>query len=128
MKGHRSELRDDVVAQEPRRKPTVAARILMAAIGFYRMVISPLLGPRCRFYPSCSAYALDAMRAHGAARGTWLAACRIARCHPFNPGGYDPVPPRGAWRARSAGRNGPSRPPGAPHSRVGALPARSQGS
>ena len=70
------------------------ARLLMLPIAGYRRFISPLLGPRCRFAPSCSAYALDALAAHGAIRGLWLAVVRIARCHPFNPGGYDPVPAR----------------------------------
>jgi uncharacterized protein len=77
------------------------ARVLMAAVTGYRMFVSPLLPPRCRFYPSCSAYALEALRVHGAARGTWLAARRVARCHPFNPGGYDPVPRPRARRART---------------------------
>ena len=73
-------------------KGTVPARLLMLPIAGYRRFISPLLGPRCRFEPSCSAYALAALAEHGAARGLWLAVARIARCHPFNPGGYDPVP------------------------------------
>ncbi|WP_214411606.1 membrane protein insertion efficiency factor YidD [Sphaerisporangium fuscum] len=73
---------------------TPAARILMAPIRFYRAFISPLLGPRCRFEPSCSAYGLEAIAVHGALRGLWLTARRIGRCHPFHPGGYDPVPPR----------------------------------
>ena len=73
--------------------PAVVTRALMAVVIGYRRFISPLLPPRCRFEPSCSAYALEALRVHGAARGLWLAMARIARCHPFNPGGYDPVPP-----------------------------------
>ena len=81
---------DGQVAQA---RPSAAARVLMALITGYRRFISPLLGPRCRFAPSCSAYALEAVREHGALRGTWLAARRIGRCHPFNPGGFDPVPP-----------------------------------
>ena len=75
------------------RTVTVPARLLMLPITGYRRFISPLLGPRCRFAPSCSEYALDALAEHGAARGLWLATKRIARCHPFHPGGYDPVPP-----------------------------------
>ncbi|GGY92992.1 membrane protein insertion efficiency factor YidD [Pseudoduganella plicata] len=60
----------------------------------YQVTLSPLLGPRCRFYPSCSNYAIEALRVHGAGRGSWLAARRICRCHPWHPGGFDPVPPR----------------------------------
>nr|WP_245966583.1 membrane protein insertion efficiency factor YidD [Sphaerisporangium album] len=71
-----------------------AARVLIGPIRFYRAFISPLLGPRCRFEPSCSAYGLEAIAVHGAARGLWLTVRRIGRCHPFHPGGYDPVPPR----------------------------------
>ncbi|SRR6266487_3375267 len=77
---------------EPDTAPTRAALLIMLPITLYRRLIGPLLGPRCRFEPSCSAYALEALRRHGAVRGSWLAVRRIARCHPFNPGGYDPVP------------------------------------
>ena len=65
---------------------------LLRLIGFYRRWISPLLPPHCRFHPTCSAYAAEAVSTHGAARGTWLAARRLARCHPFCAGGLDPVP------------------------------------
>jgi len=82
-------------------RPSAAARVLMALITGYRRFISPLLGARCRFAPSCSAYALEAVREHGALRGTWLAARRIGRCHPFNPGGFDPVPPAPLGRRSS---------------------------
>jgi uncharacterized protein len=75
------------------RTATVPARLLMIPIEGYRRFISPMLPPRCRFAPSCSEYALTAIAEHGALRGLWLAVARIARCHPFNPGGYDPVPP-----------------------------------
>ena len=68
-------------------------RILLALIGAYRWLLSPLLGASCRFYPSCSAYAAEAIETHGALRGTWLALKRIAKCHPWHPGGVDPVPP-----------------------------------
>lgn len=72
--------------------PGPVARLLLALVGAYRRWISPLLGQRCRFAPSCSAYAAEALAVHGAGRGSWLAVRRIARCHPFHPGGYDPVP------------------------------------
>lgn len=66
---------------------------LRGAIRGYQLAVSPLLGPRCRFYPSCSQYALEALERFGVLRGTYLAARRLLRCHPFHPGGYDPVPP-----------------------------------
>lgn len=66
---------------------------LTAAIRAYRYLISPMLGPTCRFYPSCSCYAEEALRQHGAARGTYLTVRRLMRCHPWNEGGFDPVPP-----------------------------------
>ncbi len=74
-------------------KQRMMQRVTLAPIHFYRKVISPLTPPSCRFYPTCSMYALEAIEKHGAAKGSWLAAKRIARCHPFNAGGYDPVPP-----------------------------------
>ena len=67
-------------------------RVLLSMIGFYRKGISPLTPPSCRFIPSCSAYAEEAIREYGALRGGWLAARRILRCHPFGGHGYDPVP------------------------------------
>jgi len=66
--------------------------VLVYLIRGYQLAISPLLGPRCRFYPSCSHYAREAIEAHGALRGTWLSVKRISRCHPLNDGGFDPVP------------------------------------
>jgi len=68
------------------------ARILTTAIVAYRRYVSPALPARCRFYPSCSAYALEALQRHGAVRGTVLTIWRLLRCQPFHPGGYDPVP------------------------------------
>ncbi|KAF1687808.1 membrane protein insertion efficiency factor YidD [Pseudoxanthomonas broegbernensis] len=68
------------------------ARSLILALRAYKRFISPLLGPRCRFVPSCSEYAMQAIAMHGAARGGWLAVRRLARCHPLHPGGHDPVP------------------------------------
>lgn len=70
----------------------IPARVLMALVRAYRLIPKGP-APRCRFHPTCSAYALEALRRHGAPRGTWLAVRRVARCHPFNAGGLDPVPP-----------------------------------
>lgn len=67
-------------------------RALLALIRFYRGAISPLLPPSCRFYPTCSQYALEAIQKYGALKGGYLAIRRILKCHPFHPGGYDPVP------------------------------------
>ena len=66
--------------------------VLVAVVRGYQMILSPLLPAACRYYPSCSAYAIEALERHGALRGTWLAMRRIARCNPFRPGGFDPVP------------------------------------
>lgn len=68
--------------------------VLRVPIRLYQLVISPLLGARCRFMPTCSAYALEALEVHGPFYGSWLALRRVMRCHPLNAGGYDPVPPR----------------------------------
>ena len=68
-------------------------RVLLALIRAYRLFLSPLLGVSCRFYPTCSTYAVEAVETHGAARGTWLAVKRILKCHPWHPGGVDHVPP-----------------------------------
>ena len=70
-------------------------RVLLLLVRGYQVAISPLLGPRCRFYPSCSTYAVQALQAHGALRGSWLAVRRLGRCHPWNPGGVDHVPTDG---------------------------------
>jgi uncharacterized protein len=77
--------------------------ILIGFLKLYRQFVSPMYGNVCRFYPSCSAYALEAVQLHGAVRGSWLAARRLARCHPWNPGGYDPVPPRDVSKRGSSG-------------------------
>jgi uncharacterized protein len=66
--------------------------LLIGLLRLYRLLISPLYGNVCRYYPSCSAYALRAVEVHGAARGSWLTVRRLLRCHPWAPGGYDPVP------------------------------------
>jgi putative membrane protein insertion efficiency factor len=78
--------------------------LLLFAIAAWRTAGRPLVGPSCRFAPSCSQYALDAIEAHGALRGAWLAARRVARCHPLHPGGFDPVPPA---RSTAAGLRSP---------------------
>ena len=67
-------------------------KTIIFAIGCYRFLISPLLPPACRFYPSCSNYAREAVESFGAAKGLYMTLQRFLRCHPFNPGGYDPVP------------------------------------
>ncbi|MGL5808857.1 MAG: membrane protein insertion efficiency factor YidD [Nocardioides sp.] len=74
--------------------------LLIGSLRVYRAVISPLYGQVCRYHPSCSAYALEAVRAHGSVRGSWLALCRLGRCHPWSSGGYDPVPGTGATTKR----------------------------
>lgn len=72
---------------------TGLAAVLLRVLSFYRLAISPALPPRCRFVPSCSAYAVEAIEVHGAGRGAWLALRRLLRCHPLHAGGHDPVPP-----------------------------------
>ena len=67
-------------------------KLAIVPIQFYRYAISPLMARHCRFYPSCSCYAQEAIETHGFLRGSWLAVRRLGRCHPWNPGGYDPVP------------------------------------
>lgn len=67
-------------------------KLLMLLVRLYQRAVSPLLPPACRFHPSCSSYAAGALERYGALKGSWLAARRLARCHPFHPGGIDPVP------------------------------------
>ena len=71
---------------------TITITTLTTILRAYKFLVSPLLGPRCRFYPSCSEYAIQALEAHGVVRGIWLAFKRVSRCHPWHPGGIDPVP------------------------------------
>ena len=78
-------------AEHRGRRPV--ARALLAVVGFYQRAISPALPPRCRFQPTCSAYAAEALAVHGAGRGSWLALCRLLKCAPWHPGGLDLVPP-----------------------------------
>ena len=75
-----------------RRLIRIPTDLLIGLIRFYRYAISPFLGRSCRFVPSCSEYAVDALKRHGALRGLWLTMRRVGRCHPWHPGGYDPVP------------------------------------
>ena len=72
------------------------SRLAMAVIHLYRLTLSPFIGQQCRFYPTCSAYALEAFERHGTARGAWLTLRRVSRCHPFHAGGVDPVPEPGS--------------------------------
>jgi uncharacterized protein len=76
--------------------------VLILLLKVYRLVVSPLYGNVCRYYPSCSAYALRAVEVHGAVRGSWLAGRRLLRCHPWTPGGYDPVPGTPEWHEEQA--------------------------
>jgi hypothetical protein len=73
-------------------KTSLGAWALLGSVRAYQKVVSPLLGQNCRYYPSCSHYAYEAIEIHGAVRGSWLGVKRIGRCHPFNEGGFDPVP------------------------------------
>lgn len=70
----------------------IARTGLVKLVRAYQLMVSPLLGPACRFHPRCSEYLADAVQKHGAVRGLWLGSRRVARCHPFHPGGLDPVP------------------------------------
>jgi uncharacterized protein len=92
-----------------RRSPI--RRALLAAIGFYSRAISPALPPRCRFYPTCSAYAAEAVELHGAARGSWLALRRLLKCAPWHPGGIDLVPGTVRHHHSSSTPDGPAAPP-----------------
>lgn len=77
--------------------------LLIGLLKAYRAVVSPLYGQVCRYYPSCSAYALESVQRYGSVRGSWLAARRVARCHPWALGGLDPVPDAFSWRAAGVG-------------------------
>ena len=76
--------------------------VLIGLLKAWRLVISPIYGNVCRYYPSCSAYALRAVEFHGAVKGSWLTVRRLLRCHPWSPGGYDPVPDTPEWHAEQA--------------------------
>ncbi len=84
--------------------------LLLWLIQAYQLLVSPWLGPCCRFYPTCSAYALTAIERFGIVYGSWLALRRVVRCHPFHPGGYDPVPEAShTCQHASHGKNQPSK-------------------
>ncbi len=76
----------------------IPQRLLLALIRAYRFVLSPWIGNACRYWPTCSEYALEAIETHGAVRGGWLMLGRLARCHPYGKGGVDPVPESFRWR------------------------------
>jgi uncharacterized protein len=86
-------------------RPGPVAWVLLLPIRAYRMVLSPLLPPNCRFYPSCSAYAVEALTRHGALRGLYLTVRRVLRCSPWHDGGLDPVPERFGWRVPRPGKS-----------------------
>lgn len=91
----------------------LAGRLLIGLVQGYRLLVSPVLAPSCRYWPTCSEYAIEALRGHGAVRGSWLTAKRLCRCHPWSAGGVDDVPPAGLsnnrWRAYMGdSRRGPS--------------------
>lgn len=71
----------------------MSTRVLITLIRCYQWLLSPVLGANCRFHPTCSAYAMEALQLYGVRRGLWLSVCRIGKCHPWHPGGYDPVRP-----------------------------------
>jgi putative membrane protein insertion efficiency factor len=77
-------------------------RLLVLLLRAYQLLLSPMLGQRCRFYPSCSHYAVEAIQTHGAARGSWLTVRRLGKCHPWHAGGLDPVPPKADAHAACA--------------------------
>ncbi|KAA2215144.1 membrane protein insertion efficiency factor YidD [Teichococcus oryzae] len=87
--------------------PGPIAWLLMGGVRTYQLTLRGVIGSHCRFHPHCSAYAIEALRSHGAARGTWLATRRILRCHPWHPGGYDPVPEAGPEAPSAAPQQAP---------------------
>lgn len=99
--------------------------LLIGLLKVYRAVISPLYGNVCKYYPSCSAYALEAVTVHGSVKGTWLAARRLASCHPWSLGGYDPVPgtpAAAAWEAEQAEKAAQATGPVGPSQQTAARP------
>ena len=103
-------LRETMWGTEPGVMTQLMTKLLILPIRAYQYLISPLLPPSCRFYPTCSRYAVQALQEHGPLKGLLLGSWRIMKCHPFHPGGYDPVPPRKAAHAPGVP---PKAPPGA---------------
>jgi putative membrane protein insertion efficiency factor len=95
------------LAAVARRLVRLPADVVVLLLKLWQVLVSPVYGQTCRFYPSCSSYALEAVDRHGLLRGGWLALRRLGRCHPWNPGGVDPVPPR----VRVASPSPPGGPP-----------------
>lgn len=88
----RSEHRGRPGSGAPHDAPRMMRPVLIWLVRGYQLVLSPFLPASCRYFPSCSNYAIEALERHGSVRGSWLTARRLLRCHPFRPGGYDPVP------------------------------------
>lgn len=100
----------------------LVSQILILPIRFYQTWISPMSGPTCRFYPSCSHYAVRALTVHGPIKGLVLGAWRICRCHPWTPGGVDMVPARGSWRSEPIVRSSDLDQPAPPDTSGGSGP------
>lgn len=101
----------DALVRVARFVVRIPAFVLIAVFRLWQLLASPTYGQTCRFYPSCSAYGVEAVRRHGAVRGSWLTVRRIARCHPWNPGGVDPVPPTSGRAGDVCGRDDLGAPP-----------------
>ncbi|MFV0426641.1 MAG: membrane protein insertion efficiency factor YidD [Beutenbergiaceae bacterium] len=103
-------------------RPSVAARMLTGCVRGYQLIVSPWFAPTCRYYPSCSAYAITALRTHGAVKGTGLALWRVLRCNPWSRGGVDHVPPRpstdGSSSTDAQANNSEPESPGGPQGRT----------
>jgi uncharacterized protein len=84
---------EEAATTSRRRRVSPLAWLLIALVRLYQVTLGPLMGGYCRFMPTCSAYAIEALRTHGPLRGSWLSVRRILRCHPFGGAGFDPVPP-----------------------------------
>jgi len=107
--GHGLRQGDPIVAGQAGRAPARwPIRLVSLPILLYRWLISPVIGPRCRFLPTCSEYALDALATHGVLKGGWLALRRIGRCHPWGGDGYDPVPGHGPSCPQPSSTTSPS--------------------